>query len=303
MNKRIILIIAAAASLGGSLHAQTVTSFKSKNGHEVLPQEGDWALGISATTFLGYAGNLLNGNTANASPAINNANGATANAIGNIGGVALYGKYMVSPDMAYRVRFQANANSVTMRNYVLESNVTPDPLAPEFVQDKQVRNTSAFLIGGGIEKRRGAGRLQGVYGGEVILGFQSESREITYGNEMNETFTAPLSTNFNATSIGGTSAAGTRLVKESIGSQFFAGARGFIGAEYFFAPKMSIGAEIGYTLGFQTNGKGESTVETFDTQSFASKKITTKTLRNNGLSSFGIGLDNINAGINLMLYF
>ena len=53
------LLLASVAS--NAQEASTPTSgtsltFKSKNGHEVLPQAKDWALGISATSFLNYFG-------------------------------------------------------------------------------------------------------------------------------------------------------------------------------------------------------------------------------------------------------
>jgi hypothetical protein len=39
------------------------------------------------------------------------------------------------------------------------------------------------------------------------------------------------------------------------------GVRGFIGAEYFVLPKMSIGGEFGWGLGLSTTGKSKTTYE------------------------------------------
>lgn len=291
----------AAADAQTTPNPKTPGSFISKNGHEVLPQEGEWALGFSASSFLGYAGNLLNGNTANTAPAFGNANAPTINTLGNLNGIAVLGKYMKRADLAYRVRFQANAYTNTRNNYVSKSTLTPNPLLPEYVEDKQTINNSAFLLGFGLEKRRGSSRLQGVYGGEIILGFVTEGRTYEYGNDMDVNFNSPVSTtNF----VTGTSAAtSTRAVEENLGAQFFAGARGYVGAEYFFAPKMSIGAEVGYTLGFQTNATQTLVNETYDSGNLSAVNVETKRYGNSGLNSFGIGLDNLNAGLNLFVYF
>lgn len=300
-------LILAVAVTGVFLHAQaqektqTSGSFISKNGHEVLPQAGEWAIGFSATSFLSYTGNLFNGNVGNSAPTFNNANGPVINTLGNLNGIAVLGKYMKSTSLAYRLRFQANAYTNSRYNYVTKNSLTPDPLRPEFAEDKQTINNSAFLLGAGMEKRRGSGRVQGIYGAEIILGFVSENRDYTYGNDMDINFNAPVSTtNF---STGASAASSSRVVEEDLGFQFFGGVRGYIGAEYFFAPKMSLGAEVGYTLGVQTNSTQSFVNETYDSGNLSTAKVETKSHRSSGLNSFGIGLDNLNAGLNLFLYF
>jgi hypothetical protein len=306
MKKSIIIAALACATFMQANAQQTeapkkANSFTSKNGHEVLPQAGEWAVGFSASSFLNYAGNIFNGTNGNSAATFGNANGPTINTLGNLSGIAFVGKYMKDANTAYRVRFQANSSINTRNNYVLESNLTPNPLLPTYVSDEQKIKNNAFLVGLGIEKRRGATRLQGVYGAEVVLGFVSENRNYSYGNDMNLDFAAPLSTtNF---TNGSSALLASRVIEENFGAQFFAGARGFIGAEYFFAPKMSIGAEVGYTLGFQTNGKQSFVNETFDTGTLTKVNVESKSYRNQGLQSFGIGLDNFNAGLNLFLYF
>lgn len=304
--KKLILIVTFTAIGFAQANAQekpakTTGSFISKNGHEVLPQAGEWAIGFSASSFLNYTGNLLNGNAANSAPAFTNANGPVINTLGNINGIAVMGKYMKRADLAYRMRFQANAYTNSRYNYVAKNSLVPNPLLPEYVEDKQTINNSAFLVGLGIEKRRGSSRLQGVYGGEIILGFVTEGRNYTYGNDMDVNFNAPVSTTNFVT--GASAATSTRAIEEDLGYQFFAGARGYIGAEYFFAPKMSIGAEVGYTLGFQTNASQSFVNETYDSGNLTAVNVETKRYANSGINSFGIGLDNLNAGLNLFVYF
>ncbi len=279
--------------------ASDTHSFKSVHGHEVLPQKGDWGLGVSATGFLGYFGNLMNGN--NAAPTFNNANGPSAFSIGNLGGMAVMGKYMRTSTLAYRVRFQANFGSVTNRNFVAKSLPTPDPLNPILVEDSRTTSSHVVLLSAGFEKRRGAGRLQGFYGAEAIVGTAGGKAVYSYGNGFSIDYPAPVTTtNFDN---GNSSAVSTRTKENFSGTTMLFGARGFAGVEYFFAPRMSLGGEVGYTLGFSTNSKGYNTTEQWNSGGSTTATVTTDKYPNSGLRSFGAGLDNVNAGINLHFYF
>lgn len=276
-------------------------SFTSKNHHEVLPQAKDWGLGISATGVLSYFGNMMNGNVMNNAPSFNSANEPNVFGIGNINGMALNGKYMKSSTMAYRGRFMVNVGSTSYHNNVFENLITPDPLNPQYVEDVQTNTAHVVLLSGGIEKRRGSGRLQGIYGGELLVGFSGNKRVNKYGNGYSFNFQSVATTTDFAT--GASNYVSTRTLETYSGNSILAGVRGFGGVEYFFAPKMSIGGEIGYTLGFSTNSKGYTVTETWIPQMNQSVTINRDTYPNSGIRSFGIGLDNVNAGINLSFYF
>lgn len=302
-----ITLFAVMICVNVALMAQEVESysFKSKNGHEVLPQKGNWALGVSATSFLQYVGNMASGaTTTNNAPVFNNGNGPSIlNGQHNLGGASVFGKYMLTGKTAVRVRFLANAYNETRREYVAKNSLITNPLSPEFAEDEYTRGVSNFAVGAGLEKRRGNHRLQGVYGAELFLGFLSETRSVSYGNEMNADFTSPNSTNFfgNINNLGGVNY--SRTTDSDLGNTFYAGARGYVGVEYFVAPRISIGAEVGYSLAFAMNGEASRTDETFDPGSLSAVKVETKLKRNANLTTFGMGLDNVNAGLNLFLYF
>jgi hypothetical protein len=282
---------------------ENIYSFKSKNGHEVLPQKCDWAIGISATSFFGYFGNWFNNSTVVLAPTYNTAGTPTAFAIGNpnLGGGALLVKYMAKSDLAYRARFQINAGTVDYRNLVAKDVPTPDPFNPQYVTDIQSNRTYVGLLGLGFEKRRGSSRLQGYFGAELLLGFSGANTKYTYGNGFSTDFPFPIST---TDFLSGSSGPVIARVKEAkTGTTFLCGARGFIGAEFFFAPKMSIGGEIGYTLGFSTHGEGSTTTQSWDAVASSVRNVETKDFENNGLRSWGIGMDNVNASINFNFYF
>lgn len=278
----------------------TKHSFTSVRGHEVLPQKGEWGIGISATGFLGYFGNLMS-NSNNNAPAFVNANAPSAFAIGNLGGMAVMGKYMRTATLAYRVRFQANFGSTTNRNFVLKNVPTPDPLNPILVEDSRTTDAHVVLLSAGFEKRRGNGRVQGIYGAELIAGTAASKETYSYGNGFSADFTSPRSTtNF---STGSSSDVPVRTKESFSGLTMLFGARAFGGVEYFFAPKMSLGGEVGYTLGMSTSQKGFATLTQWNSGTGTTATVTTDTYPNRGLRSFGAGLDNVNAGINLHFYF
>lgn len=307
--KNTLSICAAMLLTGSAAFAQDTNvstgekdhSFKSVKGHEVLPQKGEWAIGISATGFLNYMGNLMNGNSMNAAPGFNATTGPSAFAIGNIGGMAVTGKYMKSATLAYRIRFQANAGSTTLRNNVVKSVLTPDPLNPVYVQDEMITDAHVVMLGAGFEKRRGSGRVQGIYGAELLAGFSGSKSVMNYGNEMSRDFNAPMSTtDFNG---GGAMNMAIRTREVYSGPSMLLGARAFAGVEYFVAPKISLGGEFGYTLGFSTTGKGYVSSEQWYSGNNTVANVTRDTYPNRGIRSFGAGLDNINAGLSLQFYF
>ncbi len=310
--KKFATLCIAASAIGISAIAQTeqpatpkkerpVLSYKSKNGHEVLPQKGEWSLGISASSFLNYAGNLMNGNAMNTAPVFNAAPMPGAFGLNQMGGYAVTGKYMKTSDFAYRVRFQANLGSMTYRNLVAKNDTAPNAYKPTFAEDKSVNGAHTVLLAAGFERRRGTGRVQAFYGAEALLGFSGSTHTITYGNTMDSTFKTPVSTTDFA---NGTSAAAiSRTTEVKSGTSFLFGARGLGGVEYFFAPKISLGGELGYTLGFSTNGKGSRTEQVWNALDKKAQTITTDNYGSQGLQSFGMGLDNINAGVNLHFYF
>jgi hypothetical protein len=299
------MVLLSFASIAQTNLNEKSFSFKSKNGHEVLPQKGDWSIGLSASGLLQYAGNFLNGATAtNTAPLFVNANGpAILNSQHNLGGAAFFGKYMLSSNKAIRVRFLLNNFSETKSGYVLENSLITNPLSPNFVIDKYTKNIANCVLGIGLEKRRGNNRLQGIYGAELFLGFLSEASTYSYGNDININFTSPNSSNFGNNLNGLSGVNFSRSLEERLGRTFYMGTRGYIGAEYFFAPKISLGVEVGYSLAMATNSDASRIDETFNASELKTVEVETKLKRNNGFSTFGISLDNANAGLNLFLYF
>ncbi|MCO6494893.1 MAG: hypothetical protein J5I91_04315 [Bacteroidetes bacterium] len=300
---RKLILMTLILCVGSLTYAQDEQSFKSKNNHEVLPQTGDWGFGISANPFLNYIGNFINGTNGNTAPTVNNAGAATIlNNNLNAGNIAFLGKKFLSSNTAYRVRFALNLYNEGRSNYVLKDKPLQNLLLPEYVEDTYRNRVSSIILGAGIEKRKGSTRLQGVYGAEGFLGYFGQKQSFSYGNTMDVLYPSPTTTNFggNISSIGGQFA---RATSSNLGSMFFIGVRGYVGVEYFIAPKISLGGELGYSFAFMKNSRTEVVNETFDYTNVKAEKVVFKGKRNAGLTSTGVGLDNTNAAINLYFYF
>lgn len=235
----------------------------SKKGEPILPQKGDWALGVDASPIFRYTGNIFNGTENNAAP--------TFDAPGNP--FTIYIKYFDTDRSAYRAKVRLGFGTTTVTNYVVQDNVVPDPNV--LVKDSRKTTTSTVSLSFGKEKRRGSGRVQGFYGAEGMLMLNSGNEVYTYGNPMSSTFNSPATTTDFLTGASGPAA--LRTVENKSGTGFGAGVRAFIGAEVFIFPKLSIGGELGWGLGFMTTGDGIRISERWDTGNSDIKRETVKT--------------------------
>ena len=185
-------------------------------------------------------------------------NGNTSNTLSSFGSQnagMISGKKIIDANKAYRV--MGNLGFGT-------STTSPDT--------NNTISTSGFDlgIGLGIENRRGKGRLQGVYG---------PMASISFGTGSTETETTVASTVSTLTVTPG--------AKIALGVSYFAG------VEYFFAPKMSLGAEVSYGLSLNIVGESETESKT---------SAATTTTKADGSTSINLG-QTPNTMISLNFYF
>ncbi len=252
--------------------AQKEPILKSKKGHYILPQTGDWAIGISANTFLNYAGNLFSNN--------NNAPDFSFFDQNN----TVFGKKFVSENFAYRGSLSMLYGNSTENVFV--KDLAPGAASDATVTDKINAQNFEMILRGGVEYRRGSGRLQGVYGGYAQVGFSSGSTSSrTYGNTMENYRSVALSRQTE--------------YKEGTGMNF--GLFGFAGVEYFFAPRISIGGEFNLGALYYMEGKTTRTEEVWN-NSTSSAEILKKDVQANS-SEFNISTDNLGGVLKLMFHF
>ena len=290
MKKKVLFV--ASIFLATATFAQD--GLTSKKGEAYLPEAGDWALGFDGTPFLNYAGNMFNGNTANS---------VNATWVGNNPAMTIVGKMFKDETTAYRAKIRIGFGSNTTKNIFDTSTTT---LTGE-ITDEMKNSYFMLTLGGGIEKRRGNTRIQGFYGGEMLISIGSSSTEYTYADQASGTITggnvhqATYTTDFNT---GATTTGGERDLKIANGSTFQLGLRGFVGVEWFVAPKVSVAAEYGWGLAMSSTGDGERDTEeyTISTGSTDLSNVTRKHTTG-GNSSFGIDTDNNGGIITIMFHF
>jgi hypothetical protein len=313
MKKKVLFV--ASLFLATATFAQD--GLTSKKGEAYLPEAGDWAIGFDGTPFLDYVGNMFNGTSGNTVTAgwqpINVGDVNTTNPF-NVGPMyTLSGKYFKDEKTAYRIKVRIGFGSTTANN-VFDTTTTTvtGELTDEFKQSH-----FAFTIGGGIEKRKGNTRIQGFYGGELLFSMGSMGTEYTYADKSfgqtavsgvtDATYTdwaswSPTNTG-NAATVTNSN---ERELKRSMGSTMILSLRGFVGVEWFLAPKVSVSAEYGWGLAFIKQGDGEQDTEEYmtptggaaGTESYVARKHVT-----GGTSGFGIDTDNNGGAISIHFHF
>jgi hypothetical protein len=305
MKKTTLFLALAVGST--AVFAQDLTS---KKGEPYLPETGDWAISFDANPFLKYAGNLFGSSTANTGPTANFVNAYT---------MMITGKKFIDEKTAYRASVRLGFNSTKNVADIDDATVltvTYPNIRTRKQDDVKMRNHFVG-VGAGIEKRRGKTRLQGYYGADAWIWTSGQSVKYDYGNTLTATGTAPVgvsqaqpggingtTTGFGTNTVLGTFNPGltnittdyqgnaARITSASIGQTFGIGVRGFIGAEYFLFPKISIGAEYGWGFGFFTTGSS-----TYSTESVGGTPAIVGTQTTVIKKTSGVSLDNdINGG-------
>lgn len=227
-----------------------------KRGIALLPEAGDYALGIDASPFLYYLGNMFfTGEGMDNYPPYFSGVAPSQSQYG------IYGKYFLENDRAIRAKvsfdFGQNKYKQTVKD---EFALAIDPLneGATTVDVRQLKNRSIYLDLG-YEFRRGKGRIQGFYGGELLLGYGRTINNYIYGNPLTDVKPNPATHNFGSNTTGLTQ--GTRMLQNKGGATFAAGLGGFVGVEYFFAPQLSIGGELGLDFIYSITGQDEIKTE------------------------------------------
>lgn len=284
--KKVIFLLTAMLFVALVSNAQEL---KNKQGVPILPAAGDYAIGIDATPIFNFFGNFvkINSGAPFADPSsMNFVNGNNA----------IYAKYFVDATTAYRATVRIGLTSTSDKEYVMQDGQS-DPLVT--VEDKAKYGNTNIILSAGMEKRRGAGRLQGFYGAEAQLMFAGTSEKYTYGNAFSSSNTTPNMTNFDPTNPN-VLGASSRITKAKSGSTIGIGARAFVGVEYFFAPKVSVGGEFGWGLALATQGDGKVTTESWDGANSTVKTTETKT---GGGGYMGFDTDNFGGCIYMLFHF
>lgn len=277
-------------------------SFTSKNGFEVLPQKGDWGIGISASNPLNFAQSALS--DGNGTATFSSANGTSTTQNG-AGGVTVSGKFFKSSFTAYRGFLSVQTDRVTTLTSVADLGNPAEPGA--FLQDKSVTKDRGISLGFGLEKRRGSGRVIGVYGAQAALGFgHGTITNYEYANELQQ---GNGQTSLDGTAgVPGSVVGDQRILKQGATSDVLIGAQVFLGVEYFIAPKISIGGEFNFGVRYNPSASSYNEYEYFNTNTNEVTEYIDETKGDNNVSSGTGSLGSVIGGsaggnINMFFYF
>ena len=213
--KYIIFIFLSLISI--SISAQNEHSdsiLTNKKGNPILPQTGDWSIGTTATPFLEYFGNIFSSDYTY-TPYFSSSNS------GNI-----FAKYQKNVNLSYRLGLSIGSSN-HFQKFASPSN--PDEY------DEGVSSALSASISFGFEKYKSyKSRLRGYFGADI-----SFSKSPYFGTHYS-TFEYVEGiykySNVNTSSLNFSEIGGNTYSIRGIG---------FIGAEYFFAPKISLSGEFG----------------------------------------------------------
>ena len=296
MRKTLVLMAFAFGTM--SAFGQESGGMTSKKGETILPESGDWAISFDAVPFMNYMGNLFSGAAAsNTSPGANWV---------NPGYMSITGKMFKDEKTAYRGTVRLGMNSGHTTEMIADASVTTPPTypaLPAMKEDKWSWSNHYIGLGAGMEMRRGKTRLQGFYGGEAMIWLSGMKNKFEYGNALNAAtpiiVSAATTTDFGATATSTGSNISTdtygnaaRITEDKPGGTFGFGVRGFIGAEYFIFPKISIGAEYGWGIGLASTG---ATTQTWERVGGGPASVGTQTMDSGKNGGFGLDTD-INGG-------
>ena len=216
MKNICFLLIASILSIALMAQENSSEPLTNKKGIPLHPQKGDWAIGIDATPFFQYFGNFYAADNNN-TPEF----GFTANNPG-----AIYAKYVLSSKTKIRGILHIGITSETEK----ETNFS-DPDNPH------KRNTSGVSFGltAGLEKTKNIyGRFAGIYGAQIYLMLSpyDGSGRISY-KDANDSDNDWVEKGGRTSSIG-------------VG--------GFIGVEFYIAPKVSLSGEFCLDIGGSVTG-------------------------------------------------
>ena len=269
---------------------------------QYTPEAGDFGITVSANPLVNFLGNMFNG--------------SASNNIGDIGGepynpglntlqptVSFAGRYFISDNFALRMNI-GWMYSHDKNNFYAPDDAAraADPLSNADVIDSHIQNTGggSFMIG--AEYRVGEGRVQGVFGGGLLYAFNRYKSKYSYGNAITDINQQPSTgiNNSTAPAVPGFSYQRYLSTFSTAPTHYF-GLMGYVGIEWFFAPKISIGAEVNLTAAFNWTKGTYYTAEGFNTLSGEVEEWTE--LLTPTSSGFDFGTKNIGANLSFNFYF
>lgn len=275
---------------------------------EWLPQAGDWSVGFSVDPLTSFLGNAFNGSTTNGLNALSGSGLGSQGAVKNFGLpiVSIMGSYMVTDNLEIRANIGLRTSLRTERAYVQDDAammINPNSMMQLVDIHKHQDLSGTFAIG--VDYRVGKRKVQGVFGGGIIYGYQGINRDTyQYANQITEANQNPTTANF------GTPPAtySTQMIPNSrLLSHYtnkgthMVGAYAQVGVEWFVARKFAIGANVNLIVDYYFTPNSISKFEGFNTLTMQRQEV--YVFNRPMQSGLDFNVDNIGANLYMAFYF
>ena len=288
--KKILTLILSAGLAVVSLSAQE------NEPKQYLPKQGDWAIGFDAKPVLQIVEAIFSeeSDEINELPAIGGEssllNGPT---------LSIMGKYMLTDQLAVKANLGILVENTKNSGYSTDDAAAMlNPLANAKVADIMTTRETGISLFAGLEYRLGKKRVQGVFGGGLLLGAEKTLVSYRYGNQMTAINQKPSV----AGQLGYVYNGDYRTLKRfSNTPNFVAGLVGTAGVEFFVAPKVALGAEVCLTAMYTINQQTYTISEGYNTSSEAIEQRTDLVAPMTG--AFKLATENLGGNLYLSFYF
>lgn len=204
-----------------------------------LPKAGDIGVGFDASPFLNYVGNMFNGTTNNRL---------------NLNDNTLYFRYFLTGNSAIRASINLSTYIDILKEYVPDdAAIFLDPNSNKQLVDRRIDNWHSYEMKVGYQLYHNHKNFRGFYGADLGYHFEKYSRVYEYGNQMTEINSSPTTYWHGNTAV--------RPLEQKAGIQNSISLGAFIGGEYYFMPRVCVGAEFGLAYGMTFEGQGYETQE------------------------------------------
>lgn len=286
MRQIYLLLLSIVLIINTTYSQNNAEPLTGKKGQIILPEKGEIGIGVNLLPFFYWLGNSANANG-------NNTYAGNDKFFQIFGNSVVMGKYMLADKMAFRWAWGLNFGHVDEDKYV-QNDASNAP--NDMVKDSRSLDWSMASISGGVEMRRGKGRVQGFWGGDIFVTYnQDDDYRYYYGNAFSTTNTIPTGYNW-----GNNLNNNRRRTMDTGVNVIGLGIRAFAGIEYFIAPKMAIGAEFGWGISYRYTLTATIAEEYFESSS--GNTILEERFIGD-VHRFSAGVDNLNGAVYMMFFF
>lgn len=275
MNMKRIAIAALAVALavpafaqeqGGSSNGKETPAQRAERDYSSwLPSAGEFSIGFGLDPLSTWVGQLFNGATSNT---LDKFHGDPMTGTPTIG---IMGSYQLSSQLGVKANIGFNNTRLSQHKYVLDDALLfANPLSEAKVADHMVKRYKQMSFALGADYRIGGKHaVQAVLGAGLIYTRESTFDKYSYGNAITEANQAPSTNDFGSNLKSNGYIPNGRIKEKDVATNTF-GLYGSVGVEWFFVPKICLGANVNIQL---TNERKARSYETWEGWNTSTQKL------------------------------